>query len=128
MSCLIRQRKIFRNIKKKKRKTNASRFFCRNESFPRLLNLERDTPKEGGLDDNLPSKTGSTRSPARVLSPVTRGDFCNRGDSRVSLFACPASSPFYVVRAILSLSIHEILKCGPKGKEKKKKKTQRRDR
>lgn len=65
-----------KTLRRKKRKTNASRFPCRNESFSRLLNLERDIPKEGRLGDNPPVKGQLDEAPlARVLSLVTRGDF-----------------------------------------------------
>ena len=90
----------------------------------RLLNLERDTPKEGGLGDNPPSKTGSDKVPSEVLSPVDEGAISAIRAIHVSRFACPASFPFCVVRAILFDSWNFEVRA----KRGKKKKTQRRDR
>lgn len=122
-------RKCYKKKKKKKRKTNASRFFCRNESFSlSLLNLERATPKEGGLGISPRRRPARTRWPVRVTSHrCGRGAISAiRGDSRVSLFAYPASSPNLRCPGYnIFFSPYRLTKfwsAGQKGKWKKKRK------
>lgn len=69
----------FENVKKKKKKERQTRrvFPVGTKSFCRLLNLERDIPKEGELGDDPLVEGQLRRGPLWPgnLSLVTRGDF-----------------------------------------------------